>query len=362
MTLKNSLEPKMTLSAVAKHLGVSRTTVSNAYNRPDQLSARLREEIIEKARELGYHGPNAVGRLLRIGKTQSIGLLFYDRFSAVFDDEFALQLIQGIMVELERVGVSLLMVPTMTTQQESSQALGALVDGFIVFCESQEASPVLETIRSRGLPLVAIDHHYDGIPMIGVDDCTGAKVAAQKVIERGHKNVIIVSIAFNVHNERGFVDPGFVHEYPDRTPVRRIRGYSHVFNKADVQYRIFETAQDDLVSPHATGFAEQIIDNLADATAIVCMADRLAIAIMDVARQKGLRIPEDLSIVGFDGIRSAQERSPTLSSICQRADEKGRLAVRMLLGDEPMESRILGVSWLEGQTLGPVPGKNVTDT
>lgn len=361
MNINHSLEPqleaKMTLSAVAKHLGVSRTTVSNAYNRPDQLSVRLREEIIDKARELGYHGPNAVGRLLRTGKTQSIGLLFYDRFSAVFDDEFALQLIQGIMVELERIGVSLLMVPTMTTQQETSQALGALVDGFIVFCESQEASPVLDTIRSRGLPLVAIDHNYAGTPMIGVDDCTGAEVAAQEVVEKGHREVIIVAIAFDVHNERGFIDLATVHQYPDRTPVRRIRGYSHIFDQAGVRYRIFETAQDDLVAPHSTGFADQILDQLGDATAIVCMADRLAIAVMDAAREQGLRIPEDLSIVGFDGIRSAQERSPALSTVCQRADEKGRLAVRMLLGDEPMESKILGVSWLEGQTLGPAARK-----
>ncbi len=348
---------RMTLSDVAQMLGVSRTTVSNAYNRPDQLSAKLRTEIVDKARKLGYHGPNAVGRLLRTGKTQSIGLLFYDRFSSVFDDEFAIQLIKGMMVELEKVGVSLLMVPTMTTQQESSQALGAVVDGFIVFCESQEASPVLETIRSRGLPIVAIDHQYDSMPMVGADDRVGAEVAAQKVVAQGHKDVIVVSLALDVHNPRGFIEPEAFNQYPDRTPVRRGQSYRKVFEQAGVRYRFFETAQMDIVSPHTTGFARYIFEQIAASTAIVCMADRLAIAIMEEARKRGYRIPEDLSIVGYDGISTAQQRSPRLSTISQRADEKGRLAVQMLLGEQPMESKILGVSWLEGETLGPAPVK-----
>lgn len=346
-----SKESNLTLGDVAKLLGVSRTTMSNAYNRPDQLSERLREEIIERARSLGYHGPNPAGRLLRTGKTKSIGLLFYDRFSRVFEDEFAVQLIKGITAELEIHGVSLLMVPTMTTDDEINNALGALVDGFIVFTDNQEANPVLEMIRSRGLPLVSIDNRYGNAPMVGVDDYAGAKQAANQVIKAGHEKVIILSLAFSRNSDRGFIELERIDRQSDITAVRRAMGYRRSFDDAGVDYRFYEISDSDFNMPAMVDIADEVLDNLCGATVVLCMADHLALQLIRAAHRRGLKVPEDLSVVGFDGIPSGQEHYPILSTVCQKADEKGRAAVRMLLGKQQKQDTILSVSWLEGETL-----------
>ena len=91
-----SMPQKLNLSQVAKHLGVSIATVSNAFNRPDQLSAKLRERILSESAELGYHGPNLAARSLRMGASGVVGVMLADSLSYSFTDPVASQLLQGI--------------------------------------------------------------------------------------------------------------------------------------------------------------------------------------------------------------------------------------------------------------------------
>ncbi|MEV1146151.1 LacI family DNA-binding transcriptional regulator, partial [Micromonospora sp. NPDC049799] len=102
---------KPTLQAVADAVGVSRSTVSNAYCRPDQLSAALRERILETARQIGYPGPNPTARSLRRGVVGAVGVLFTSQLSYAFTDPFAVRFLAGVASAAERHGTGLLLVP-----------------------------------------------------------------------------------------------------------------------------------------------------------------------------------------------------------------------------------------------------------
>lgn len=104
--------PRATLQTVADALGVSRSTVSNAYNRPDQLTADLRERVLAEAERIGYAGPNAAARSLRRGRAGALGLLFTESLSYAFSDPYAVGFLQGLGEVVERHGTSLLLVPT----------------------------------------------------------------------------------------------------------------------------------------------------------------------------------------------------------------------------------------------------------
>src|SRR5205085_5477849 len=114
---------------IARQLGVSKMTVSNAYNRPDQLSPALRERVLQQARVIGYPGPNPLASTLRKGKTGTIGLTFDDPLTYAFTDPAAVVFMQGMAQECEQVGVGLLLVPGAPDRQQALELLKtALVD------------------------------------------------------------------------------------------------------------------------------------------------------------------------------------------------------------------------------------------
>jgi DNA-binding LacI/PurR family transcriptional regulator len=121
----------VTLATVAEAVGVSRMTVSNAYNRPDQLSPELRERVLAVARELGYAGPNPVARTLSRGETGSIGLVLDLPLTVAFTDPAAVQVLHGVAAGCELEGLGLTLVPRI---EGGGAALvqKALVDGFIL--------------------------------------------------------------------------------------------------------------------------------------------------------------------------------------------------------------------------------------
>src|SRR5215218_5240547 len=102
---------RVTLQTLADALGVSRTTASNAFNRPDQLNPALRERVLALAAELGYAGPDPAGRALRSGRAGAIGVLLTERLSYAFGDPAAVATLRGLAEEAERFGISLSLLP-----------------------------------------------------------------------------------------------------------------------------------------------------------------------------------------------------------------------------------------------------------
>src|SRR4051812_46155482 len=185
----------ITLADVAARIGVSRTTVSNAYNRPDQLSPKLREKVLAAATELGYDGPNPMARGLRRGQAGSLGLVFDAPLSYAFTDPAATLFLTGMATGLEEHGAALSIIPRIPEGAERSAELvrSALVDGYMMFCTAAD-DPRYAAVRARGLPFVLVE--YDDDPTaahVGIDDVAGAEAAARHLVDLGHRNVAIVS-------------------------------------------------------------------------------------------------------------------------------------------------------------------------
>src|SRR4051812_5998977 len=180
-----------TLADVAQHLGVSRTTVSNAYNRPNQLSPKLREQVLAAAGELGYCGPDPMARGLRRGATGSLGLVFDQPLTYAFTDPAAALFLQGMAAGLEEAGAALSLIPRMPDGPEHSAELvrSALVDGYILFCTAGDDARV-RAVRTRGLPFVLVEGADDPtMAHVHIGDIAGAEAAARHVTALGHRRV-----------------------------------------------------------------------------------------------------------------------------------------------------------------------------
>ena len=218
---------RVTLQTVADRVGVSRTTVSNAYNRPDQLGDELRNRILGAAQELGYRGPDAAGRMLRTGRMGAIGLLFTEDLRFVFTDPDTTQFMLGVAETsaLAGTGLTLLPVPLGTEVSETAVPYVA-VDGYLVFSVPID-HPALETVLRRGKPVVVVDEPDlgDATSFVGIDDRAGAKMAAEHLLRLGHRKIGILFGRLSLDKTPGQRSRAEVHRASIRVARDRMRGF-----------------------------------------------------------------------------------------------------------------------------------------
>ena len=149
-------QQRITLRDLAASLGVSKTTVSNAFSRPDQLSPELRDRVLEAARAAGYAGPDAVARMLRTRRAGAIGLILPESLPFALDDPVASELIRGIADACEERRLGLLVVPGGLQGADLRTITDVAVDGFVAYSLPRGASG-LEAALGRGVPVVVVD-------------------------------------------------------------------------------------------------------------------------------------------------------------------------------------------------------------
>jgi DNA-binding LacI/PurR family transcriptional regulator len=321
---------RVTLQTLADRLGISRTTASNAFNRPDQLNPALRERVLALAAELGYAGPDPAGRVLRSGRAGAIGVLLTEQLSYAFADPAAVATLRGLAEEAERAGISLSLLPAPFADgvADPSAVTKALVDGCFVYALPAN-HPSVNAALERHLPLVIADTpQIDGVPFVTVDDRGGARAAAQHLLELGHRRLAIVALRMRDDGRRGFVDADRRCDPAYRVTAERLTGYQEAFAAVGVGFDevpIYE------VEVNARRLAGEALPALLEhrPTGILGMSDELALGVIDGARAAGLDVPHDLSVVGFDDAPPAAPRR--LTTVRQPLVEKGRTAGRMLL-------------------------------
>src|ERR1700709_1054472 len=162
--------PPATLASLAAELGISRTTVSNAYNRPDQLSPPVRTRGSDAARRLGYPGPDPVARSLRTRRAGAIGLLLTEQLSYAFRDPAAVAFLEGLTLECDRAKVGLLLVPAHPDSDDTMAVSSAAVDGFIAYSMPDD-DPHLAAVLARPVPAVICDQPaVPGADLVGPAD------------------------------------------------------------------------------------------------------------------------------------------------------------------------------------------------
>src|SRR5918997_5752499 len=197
-----------TLASLAAELGVSRTTVSNAYNRPDQLSAPLRARVLEAARRLGYPGPDPVARSLRTRKAGPVGLLLTEALSYAFRDPAATGFLEGLALACEQANQGLLLVPVSPDHVDVTAVHQAGVDGFVVY-SVREDDPHFVAVLERPVPTVVCDQPagVEGGDRVGGDDRAGMLALARHLTGLGHRQVGVVCMRLGATRNDGPATP-----------------------------------------------------------------------------------------------------------------------------------------------------------
>ena len=294
---------RVTLQSIADRLGVSRMTVSNAFSRPDQLSAELRRNILAVAAELGYTGPDPAARSLATGTSGAIGVLWTEPLRLALSDAVTARFLGAVADELSADGLALTMLPP------GVPAHDVAMDGAIAYSCAAEAAPV-EWLRRRGVPVVAVDMLWEGDGVrVTIDDRGGARRAAEHVAGLGHSRVAMLI-------PRPDDDQG-----PHRVLAERTAGWLEGLDGIKPVIRFVRMYEDDRAA---------ILDLLRRhrPTAVLCVSDLVAAQVLAAAGELGLGVPDELSVVGFDDHPVAAGLG--LTTVAQDPDAKGRAAAQAM--------------------------------
>lgn len=340
--------PSVTLQTIAKALGVSRTTVSNAYNRPEQLTAELRERIFAEARRLGYAGPDAAARSLRSKRTGSVGLLFTETLSFAFSDPYAVGFLQGLAETAERHSTSLLLVPIDSAVEAVRKAM---VDGFCLYCVD-DGHPAVEVIRARGLPVVTTTPTDDlNLAYVGIDDEAAAYSAGEYLRTLGHRRVGVIIDRWQAAQE---VPPDAdALAVAGKSARARYEGYRRAL--PDSELRV--VAADRNARPAGQVAAAELLDCPNPPTAIVTTTDMLALGVLDALRERDLQPGVDVSVIGFDDVPEATAAG--LTTVHQSMTDRGRAVGLILLEPDAVTERhiLLPAELVVRETTGPPGGE-----
>jgi DNA-binding LacI/PurR family transcriptional regulator len=343
---------RVTLQTIADELGVSRTTVSNAYNRPDQLAPELRERIMETARGLGYAGPDPAARRLRSGRRPAVALMFSARLSYAFTDPAAVALLQGLTEATEDKGYELLLLPGYRGEETEFVAVrDAVVGAFCLYCMPDE-HPAVQAALERRLPVIIVDEpRLPGAFYVGIDDRGGARMAAEHVARLGHERAAIVIDSIGHDGRRGLATPERIATSVHRISRERIAGYFDGLPGGGDGVPVYETpANEQTVAADAV---DALLARDQPPTALLCATDVIALGAIDALRAHGLRVPEDISVTGYDDIPAAA--GADLTTVHQPLVEKGRQAGRLLLEPNTEREVILPLELMVRGSTGPPP-------
>lgn len=163
--------------------------MSNAYNRPDQLSPELRKRVLDTARRLGYPGPDPVARSLRTRKAGAVGLLLTENLSYAFRDPAAIRFLEGLALACEDAGQGLLLIPANPEHEDVASVHRAGVDGFVVYSVPED-DPHLAAVLERPVPVVVADQpRVEQVDWVGPDDERAVKVLTEHLIGLGHRRI-----------------------------------------------------------------------------------------------------------------------------------------------------------------------------
>ncbi|MBA4379225.1 MAG: alanine racemase [Anaerolinea sp.] len=313
---------RVTIKEIAKKAGVSVTSVSFAFNNPIRLPEATVQHILEVAEELGYI-PNPIARSMKTGRTGALGILVPQPFTEIIRNPFLYEFLEGVAEVCTAAGYSLMIVPPL--EGSVKRAIGmAAVDGFLTLGLELFKSTMV-VLRQREVPFVMVDSDpIDGVPVVNVDDESGARAVMAHVLKAGHRDVAILGI-------RSGKD-GHYQEYTG-TLRQRMAGYISALAAFDLeldQRRVQLTECPSTISGGQKGF-RQLWKRTNHLTAVVAMSDIIAIGVIDAAQQAGIRVPEDLSVVGFDDISFSKLINPALTTVSQPIQRKGKLAAELLV-------------------------------
>lgn len=332
---------RVTIKDIARAVGVSHTTVSRALRDSEEIRPETRARIRAVAESMGYR-PNLVARALQGRRTQTLGVVV-TRLS----DPFHTEVVQGIEKVAQAHGYGLLLSLSHEDPAKERAIVEMLaakqVDGIIV-AASRLGSRYLPMLEALRIPIVLINSHQTGpyAYSVATDNVHGGYLATRYLIDLGHRAIAYIG------NRRG-----------GRSNQDRYRGYRQALREVGLSPRPEWVVKGDGRVGAGEAAMRRLLEVSPRPTAVFCYNDLTAIGALRAAVQAGIRVPEDLSIIGFDGLEEGSYVIPALTTVAQPRQQLGRLAAEMLLeilSGRPSPRRILlQGTLLERASCGPPP-------
>jgi len=299
---------------VAQAAGVSVSTVANVLSRPSIVAPETRRRVELAIDAVGYV-PNGPARQLRGMPSPIVGSVTLDLANA-----FYAEVNRGIEDGLAPAGCLLLAGSTDLRPDKEEQLLHLLeqqaVRGIVISPAGADLEPLIRLSR-RGIPVVLLDHPRGRLDLcaVAVDDVLGGRLAGEHLLQLGHRRIAFLG---------GTVDPGPV--------TRRREGLREALAAAgvdllDIRIRIHPPSLVDA----AAGAVDRIL--AARPTAVVCLNDTAALGLLDGLQNSGVRVPHDISVVGYDDLPIARRLAPPLTTVSQPNYELGQAAAELLLDE-----------------------------
>lgn len=306
----------VTIYDVAKKTGFSSTTVSKALNNYSDVSQKTKQEILKAAAEMGYL-PNAHAQSLSTKKSWTIGVMFSEANGVGMKHPFFSAVIESFRKHAEREGYDLIFASRNLRNRDISYLehfLYRAVDGIIVVCSDSQDAQVQDLINSE-LPVVVIDMMQDNCSAVYSDNIHGGILAVNYLYSLGHTN--IAHIAGDTSNYAG---------------MARIQGYQKAMSELNLSIKEGYLINGGLFSILEGKQAMEKLLNLEERpTAVFVAGDHMAIGAFEAIKERGLTIPEDISVIGFDNIEMASYVTPKLTTIKQDTEIMGNYAAELLM-------------------------------
>jgi LacI family transcriptional regulator, galactose operon repressor len=304
---------KVTIIDVAAEANVSYGTVSRVINNDIHVKQETRDRVLKTMQRLGYVA-NRQARSLAGGKTNSIGVLVPDLGTGYIGE-----IIRGIDAELGLIDIDLILYTTHRTASKEANYVANLatgmVDGLLLVLPRNPAD-FIGTLTQRNFPYILIDHQGIGqdCHAVGATNWQGGFTATEYLIKLGHNRIGFIT---------GWMDLGCA--------LERLDGYRSALRTNHIpedQELIYEGT---FFQPDGFIGASTLLDLSNPPTAIFASNDIMAMGVMDAVRHKGLNVPDDISVIGFDDIPQASVIRPALTTIRQPLEKMGQVATQLLL-------------------------------
>jgi DNA-binding LacI/PurR family transcriptional regulator len=360
--LDTQADHRPTLAAVAARAGVSASTASLAFSGTGPVSDATRERVLQAARELNYGGPDPRARSLRRGRSGIVGVVLEERVRDAFRDPIKIATLDGISEEIGAIDSGVLVLTEVVGDADAADGKNPLtlrdapLDAAVLMGCSPRFEESIAILRSRGVPIVAIegDPGDPDVPQILQDNREATRLGARHLRELGHERVAIVTLPLDKEHLRAPVTPERFAGTTNATTRERLQGAWDVFPDAPARSTSGSFADEGRYA------ALEILDVEASArpTAIIAQSDLLAAGVIRAAESLGIAVPEELSVIGFDGARVDGLWPYDLTTLVQPAVEKGRAAGAAVLAElagERGRSVQLTSELRVGTTTGPAP-------
>jgi len=342
-----------TIADVARRAGVAPSTASVVFSGKSRVAEPTRARVLAAAAELGYTGPDPLAASLRRGRSGIVAVVLQGDIRRVFLDPVMTVVMDGLADAIAPLGAGILFLradpvegaegvgPTLTT---------APIDAAVLLTTNERHAAV-DTLRARGIPVVAVEGDAGpGVPRIGLDNREAQRQVASHLSSLGHTDVAIVTLPRGDAQPRpGWLDAAAERGITMPVTAERLAGARDVYPAA-LAYASGQSLIDEGVR------AGRAILAAHRPTAVIAQSDLLAAGVVRAAEEAGLRVPDDLSVTGFDGVAVDGLAPYRLTTMAQPAADKGRAAghvIAELLAGRPAASVRFTCVFREGNTTGP---------